>query len=30
MRIEIDSKTRDYILAHGGQVTVDAPKPAVG
>ncbi len=30
MRIEIDPKTREYILAHGGRVTVEAPRPAVG
>lgn len=30
MQIEISSEARDYIMKHGGAVTVEAPRPARG
>lgn len=30
MLIEISPEARDYIIKHGGAVTVEAPRPARG
>ncbi len=30
MRVNMDSQTREYILARGGHVTIIAPRPAAG
>jgi hypothetical protein len=30
MQIEISPEAREYIMKHGGAVTVDAPRPSRG